>query len=131
MPSIKNLEMAAAVSLYEHISISKSFFGLSQKMVYTPTNSPVRIIINEYAPTEGERLEHLLSLPIVEMEAELKAKGKPASTAIGHYRLECCLSEDLQFCALQLFRFADFKNIPALAPRFFEGNDAEIVANLI
>ena len=103
MPSIKNLEMAAAVSSYEHISISKSFFGLSQKMVYTPTNSPVRIIINEYAPTEGERLEHLLSLPINEIEAELKAKGKPASTAIGHYRLECCLSEDLQFCALRYF----------------------------
>ena len=115
MTSIKNLEMAAAVSLYEHISISKSFFGLSQKMVYTPTNSPIRIIINEYAPTEGERLEHLLSLPINEIEAEIKAKGKPASTAIGHYRLECCLSE----------------NIPAFAPRFFEGNDAEIVAILV
>ena len=131
MPSIKNLEMAVAVSLYEHINISKSFFGLSQKMVYTPTNSPVRIIINDYAPTEGERLEHLLGLPINEIEAELKAKGKPASTAIGHYRLECCLSEDHQFCALQLFRFADFKNSPVFAPRFCEGKDAEIIANLV
>lgn len=123
--------MAVAVSSYEHISINKSLFGLSQKVIYTPTKSLVRIIINDYAPAEGERLEQLLSLPLDKMRSELETKGKPVSTPIGHYHLECCLSEDHQFCALQLFHFVDFKNIPAFEPRFFEGKDAQIVANLV
>ena len=131
MPSIKDLEMAAAVSSYENISIKSGLFGLSKKAVYTPTNSNVKVIINDYAPTEGEHLERLLELPIDKLANELSAKGKPTPAAIGHYRLEFCLSEDHQFCALQLFRFVDFKNNPVFEPRFYEGKDAAIVASLV
>lgn len=131
MSSIKDLEMAAAVSSYEHISIKKSFLGLSQKAVYTPTNSPVKVVISDYAPLEGEHLEHLLDLSLDKLANELRTKGKPSPAAIGHYRLELCISEDHQFCALQLFRFVDFKNSPVFEPRFYEGSDAEIFANLL
>ena len=131
MPSIKDLEMATAVSLHEHISIKSGLFGLSKKAVYMPTNSSVKVIINDYSPAEGERLERLLELPLDKLANELSAKGKPTPAAIGHYRLEFCLSEDHQFCALQLFRFVDFKNCPVFEPRFYEGSDAEIVARLV
>lgn len=123
--------MAAAVSSYEHISIKKSLFGLSQKAVYTPTNSAVKVVILDYSPTEGVRLERLLNLPLDELDGELRTKGKPKPAPIGHYRLECCISEDHQFCALQLFRFLDFKNQPVFEPRFFDGKEAEIVARLV
>ena len=128
MPSIKNLEMAAAVSAYKNVTIKKSLF--STKAVYTPTMSPVKVIIQEYTPTEGERLERLLSLSPDKMAAEIAQKGKPRPAPIGHYRLEVCLSEDRQFCALQLFRFADFKNHAVFEPRFYEGQDAEVFASL-
>lgn len=131
MSSIKDLEMAAAVSSYENISINSGLFGLSKKAIYTPTNSPVKVIINDYAPLEGEHLEHLLALPLDKLADELRTKGKPSPAAIGHYRLELCISEDHQFCALQLFRFVDFKNSPVFEPRFYEGSDAEIFANLL
>ena len=131
MPSIKDLEMAAAVSSYEHISIKSGLFGLSKKAVYTPTNSSVKVIINDYSPAEGERLERLLELPLDKLANELSTKGKPTPAAIGHYRLEFCLSEDHQFCALQLFRFVDFKNNPVFEPRFYEGQDAGIIASLV
>ena len=130
MPSIKNLEMAAAVSAYNHITVKKSMFGLSQKVIYEPTQSPLTAIVNDYTPTEGEKLERLLNLPLDKMVSEFQSKGAPKSAPIGHFRLEVCLSDDHQFCALQLFRFSDFKNAPVFAPRFYEGKDAEAIAKL-
>ena len=129
MPSIKNLEMAAAVSAYKNIEIKKSLF--STKVVYTPTQSAVKVVVQEYAPAEGERLERLLGLSPDKMAAEIAQKGKPTPAAIGHFRLEACLSDDHQFCALQLFRFADFKNNAVFEPRFYEDRDAEAVATLL
>ena len=131
MPSIKDLEMAAAVSAYQHIEIKKSWFGLSQKAVYVPTQSPVKVIVNEYAPADGERLERLLDMPLDKLESELKGKSVPKPVPIGHFRLEACLSDDRQFCALQLLRFVDFKYSPAFEPRFYSGKDAETVAQLL
>ena len=131
MPSFKNLEMAAAVSSYQHITIKKSLFGLSQKAVYEPTQSPLTVIVNEYAPAEGERVERLLNMPLDKMVADVQAKGKPTTTAIGHFRLEVCLSTDRQFCALQLFRFVDFGYSSATEPCFYEGKDAEAVSQLL
>ena len=129
MSSIKNLEMAVALSTYEHIEIKKSLF--STKAIYTPTQSQAKAIILEYTPSEGERVEHLLEMPLDKMAADIQQKGKPAAGANGNFRLELCLSDDHQFCALQLFRFSDFQYKPVFEPRFYEGKDAEAVALLL
>ena len=129
MSSIKNLEMAAALSAYQHIEIKKSLF--STKAIYTPTQSQARAIILEYTPTEGERVARLLDMPLDKMAADIQQKGKPVAGANGNFRLELCLSDDHQFCALQLFRFADFQYKPVFEPRFYEGKDAEAVALLL
>ena len=129
MASIKNLEMAAALSAYKNIIIKKSLF--STKAVYGPTQSSVSPIVQEYTPTSGEYLEHLLSLPLGKMAEEIKLKGKPATAPIGHYHLEICLSDDHQFCALQLFRFTDFSYTPVFEARFYEGKDVENIVKLV
>ncbi|MBQ9187054.1 MAG: hypothetical protein IJ144_04410 [Prevotella sp.] len=128
MPSLKDLEMAAAVSAYKHITIKKSLF--SKKAVYTPTGSPVKVLTLDYSPTEGERLARLLDMPLDKMAADIQQKGAPRPAPIGHFHLEVCLSDDRQFCALQLFRFTDFRNNPVFEPRFYEGSDVETVARL-
>ena len=129
MSSIKHLEMAAALSAYPHIEIKKSLF--STKTIYTPTQSQVKACILEYSPFEGERLERLLDMPLDKMAADIQQKGKPVAGANVNFRLELCLSDDRQFCALQLFRFADFQYKPVFEPRFYEGKDAEAVALLL
>ena len=129
MTSIKNLEMAAALSAYQHIEIKKSLF--STKAIYTPTQSQAKAIILEYTPSEGERVERLLDMPLDKMAAEIQQKGKPVAGANGSFRLELCLSDDRQFCALQLFRFGDFQYKPVFEPRFYEGKDAETIALLL
>ena len=131
MSNIKNLEMAEAISSKSYISINKSFFGLCQKVIYTPTNSRVKTIREEYSAKEGKRLEQLLTLPADKQEAELASKGKPAVTAMGNYQLQACVSDDRQFCAVQLFRFYDFAYHPLDEPRFFEGKEAETIFKLI
>ena len=128
MPSLKDLEMAAAVSANRNIDIKKSLF--SKKVIYTPTQSPVKVMILDYSPVEGDRLARLLEMPLDKMVAEIEQKGAPKSAPIGHYRFEVCLSEDRQFCAIQLFRFVDFKNSPVFEPRFYEGKDVEMIAKL-
>ena len=129
MVSIKNLEMAAALSSYTNITIKKSLF--STKAVYEPTQSTVEPIVLEYTPTSGENLAHLLSLPLDKMAEQIKLKGKPAIAPIGHFHLEVCLSADHQFCALQLFRFMDFSYSPVFETRFYEGKDVETIVKLI
>ena len=129
MSSNKNLEMAAAVSAYQNITIKKSLF--STKAIYTPTSSPVKAKVLEYSPSEGERVEHLLNMPFEKMIADIEQKGKPKTSANGNFRLEVCLSEDQQFCALQLFRFADFSYRAHFEPRFYEGKDVEYIAKLL
>ena len=129
MASIKNLEMAAALSTYKNITIKKSLF--STKAVYEPTQSIVKPIVLEYTPTSGEYLAHLLSLPLDKMAEQIKQKGKPATAPIGHFHLEVCLSDDHQFCALQLFRFMDFSYTPVFEPRFYEGKEVESIVKLV
>jgi hypothetical protein len=129
MSSIKNLEMAAALSSYHHIEIKKSLF--STKAIYTPTQSQAKAIILEYTPTEGERVERLLDMPLDKMAADIQEKGKPVAGANGNFRLELCLSDDRWFCALQLFRFGDFQYKPVFEPRFYEGKDVETIALLL
>ena len=129
MSSIKNLEMAAALSAYQHIEIKKSLF--STKVIYTPTQSQVKPIVLEYTPSEGERMERLLDMPLDKMAADIQEKGKPVAGANGHFRLEFCLSDDHQFCALQLFRFIDFQYKPVFEPRFYEGKDGAYITHLL
>lgn len=130
MSSFKDLEMAAAISAYKNISVKKSLF--SKKAIYTPTQSPVKVTILDYTPQEGERLERLLSMPLDKMVGEIQQKGAPKSAPIGHFRFEVCQSEDGQFCALQLFRFIDFKNSPVCEPRFYEDcKDVEAITKLL
>ena len=129
MSSIKNLEMAAALSTYQNIEIKKSLF--STKAVYTPTQSQAKPVVLEYTPTEGARVARLLDMPLDKMAADIQQKGKPVAGANGNFRLELCLSDDRQFCALQLFRFGDFQYKPVFEPRFYEGKDAEAIALLL
>ncbi|MBR1484400.1 MAG: hypothetical protein IJ612_01750 [Prevotella sp.] len=129
MSSFKNLEMAAAVSMHEHIAIKKTLF--SQKAVYTPTQSVLKVFVQEYPAAEGERLERLLDMAPAKMAADIASKGKPAPSAIGQYRLEVCLSDDGQFCAAQLFRFIDFKYHPANELIICEGDGVAAIAQLV
>lgn len=64
------------------------------------------------------------------MAKKLSQQGKPKPAPIGHFRLEVCASKDHHFCALQLFRYVDFKYVPAFEPRFYLNIEAEAILKL-
>lgn len=129
MSSIKHLDMAAAVSAYHNISIKKSWF--STKVTYTPTGSTVEATVLEYSPSEGQKVECLLGMPLDQMAAEIEQNGKPKTGTNGNFRLDICLSKDHQFCALQLLRFTNLSYHPLFEPRFYEGTDVEHIVKLL
>lgn len=131
MANIKHMEMAPALSQNQHISFKSSFFGLCQKAVYEPTQSALKSDIREYTPTDGERLERLLALPLDKLNKALEEQSAPASVPIGQYCLETCVSADGQFAAVQLFRFSDFSYKPVSDFVAWEGKDAAIVKKLV
>lgn len=131
MTKIKHLEMGQTIANHPHIRIAKSFFGMSESIVYEPTNSRVRLVGAEYDPADGVRLQRLLAMPTEKMSREIAEHGVPEGKTIGNFRLEGAVSSDQQFVALQLFQFVDFRYTPVSEPLCYEGERAKVVANLI
>ncbi|MBO4825714.1 MAG: hypothetical protein J5506_00560 [Prevotella sp.] len=131
MPSFNNLEMAAALSNDNRISIKKGFLGIGTKAVYQPTQSALRVIIKEYNADNGLRIEKLLNTSAEKLAAEVERCRDIQDAQIGNMHLEVCASRDGQFVAAQLFRFVDFKYQAVTSLRTFEGNDAGIMSVLL
>ena len=129
MPSIKNLEMAEALSNDNRVEIKKSLFG--SKAVYSPTQSALELSITEFTPDNGGKMERLMALPLAQLRSELASKGAPASTAVGQYRLETAVSKDHAFAAAQLFRFSGFSYQKVSELLICEGADVDIVERLL
>lgn len=129
MASINHLEMCDTVKALPQINIKKSMFGLSTKIVYTATGSKVNVQQQEYSVDAGTALARILKADTATV-ASLLEKANIQSSSIGNMRLEGCISEDRQFAAVQLLRFADFNYQPYSDVVVYEGKPAEAVARL-
>lgn len=129
MANINQLEMGEFISKHPHITVKKSLFGLSSKVVYEPTQSKVDVLRRDYDQAHGEQLRQLLAKPVVELEKE--GQGSVPQSNIGSVRLEGCLSQDHQFVALQLLTYSDFMYKPMTDVLVYEGKDADVVARIL
>lgn len=131
MTKIKNLEMAEAISNNQDITIIKCFFGICEKATYKPTGTRMTAKVYEFRQDSGERLEKLLTGPVAQIEKEVARGSKVMTTPVGNVRAEICSSNDGEFLAIQLFRFADFRYHPFTPLLTFKGHEAEMVAKVI
>ena len=130
MASIKSLEMGKAVSGHIHVAIKKSFFWLKQTGIYTPTMSPIEVRIYDFNQDLGRRIEKMLNSTEDKLEEAVKDIGRINSVTIGNVQLEVCLSQDHQFAALQLFRYAELMYHPVTQVKFYEGEKAALISTL-
>lgn len=130
MAKFSSLEMAPALTAHQHIQIKNTLFGLSQKAIYTPTGSPLRIVKRDYMPEAASKLERLLDTPDAKL-AEVAASLHLTPTPVGNVRIEACLSRDGEFAAVQLLRFADYLYRPVTEPRFCEGEAAHAIETFL
>lgn len=131
MANYKNLEMAHA--LLSHVSLSEksSLFGLRKHLVYLPTGSPVKVMrVNYHIEAKDPLLRIINSTDGKSLAAAVKA-FHAAKQDIGNLELDVCVSADKQFVALQLMQFMDYANRPVSQPAFYEGEQAQLVAQII
>lgn len=127
---MKCMEMAAALSKDSRIDTRKGFLGLSRKLVYMPTGDTIKCKVGEYAPNMEERLLALLRSEGMQLRNEV-AKGTIPCVAVGHLRLEVAYTEDLEFLAVQLFRFSNFSYEPLTDLRIAEGEEALLMMSVL
>lgn len=121
--------MGAEVMALEDIAVKKSFMGLSTKLIYKPTGSVVKVKENEYTAEDGRNLENILSTEPENVEEAIK-KFPVSAAGIGNVKLEACISDDLQFAAIQLLSFKDFNYRPVCDMKVYTGKAAAAFAKL-
>ena len=130
MSSFKSLAMAKTVASHQEITIQKSFFGLVQKAVYNPTNSPILAYQYDYTTENGIRIKQVLNASAAQFEQAVEQAGQVNKAPVGPFRAEICLSADHRFAAVQLFGYNDFEYFPLLDVIYYEGQAAELIAKL-
>ena len=129
MAKFSTLEMWPALTAHQHIQIKNTLFGLSQKAIYTPTGSQLKLIKRDYMPEMASKLERLLSTPAEKIN-EVASTLHLDTTPVGNVRIEACISRDGEFAAVQMLRFTDYLYRPVTEPQFYEGAAARAMANL-
>jgi len=115
---------------HEHVQVSSSMLGLSEKAIYTPTGSRIHAGKCYCSPEVGNRIEALATCPPDKLLQTVKAIGKVTPQEITGHLVEYCLSDDRRFAAVQVFRYGDFRYSPLADAMFFEGPDAVTVSEL-
>lgn len=129
MAKINHLEMGAEVMALEDIEVKKTFFGMSLKLIYKPTQSIVKIKENEYSAEDGRKLENILNTEPENVEETIQ-KFPVSAIGMGNMKLEACISDDHQFAAIQLLAFKDFDYKPATEMKVYTGKAAAAIAKL-
>lgn len=129
MAKIYHLEMGAEVMALEDIEVKKTFFGMSLKLIYKPTQSIVKIKENEYSAEDGRKLENILNTEPENVEEAIQ-KFPVSAIGMGNIKMEACISDDHQFAAIQLLAFKDFDYKPVTEMKVYIGKAAAAIAKL-
>lgn len=129
MAKINHLEMGAEVMALEDIEVKKTFFGMSLKLIYKPTQSIVKVKENEYSAEDGRKLENILNTEPENVEEAIQ-KFPVSAIGMGNIKLEACISDDHQFAAIQLLAFKDFDYKPVTEMKAYTGKAAAAIAKL-
>ena len=113
-----------SVALQTYITRKSSFFGLINRLVYAPTDSRLNFTCRYYAPILREELKELFALGGQVLEKRLAKMNRFEQAVNGNLLVECCVSADKEFAALQLKHFEQIDYQPISEVRFLQGESA-------
>ena len=123
--------MAQALLSNNNLSVQSSLFGLKKRLIYVPTGSPVKVSRINYHADAIAPLQRIIGSDAKGLAAAVKA-FRAQQQAVGNVELDVCLSQDKNFVALQLLQFGDeYAYHPISSPAFFEGEQAQLVAQIL
>lgn len=119
-----------SVALQTYITRKSSFFGLINRLVYAPTDSRLNFTCRYYAPILREGLKELFALGDQVLEKRLAKMNRFEQAVNGNLLVECCVSADKEFAALQLKHFEQIDYQPISEVRFLQGEPAMQAAKI-
>ena len=119
-----------SVALQSYITRKSSFFGLINRLVYAPTDSRLNFTCRYYAPILREELKELFALGGQVLEKRLAKMNRFEQAVNGNLLVECCVSVDKEFAALQLKHFEQIDYQPISEVRFLQGESAMQAAKI-
>ena len=119
-----------SVALQSYITRTSSFFGLINRLVYAPTDSRLNFTCRYYAPILREELKELFALGGQVLENRLAKMNRFEQAVNGNLLVECCVSADKEFAALQLKHFKQIDYQPISEVRFLQGESAMQAAKI-
>lgn len=119
-----------SVALQSYITRKSSFFGLINRLVYAPTDSRLNFTCRYYAPILREELKELFALGGQVLEKRLAKTNRFEQAVNGNLLVECCVSADKEFAALQLKHFEQIDYQPIGEVRFLQGESAMQAAKI-
>ena len=119
-----------SVALQTYITRKSSFFGLINRLVYAPTDSRLNFTCRYYAPILREELKELFALGGQVLENRLAKMNRFEQAVNGNLLVECCMSADKEFAALQLKHFEQIDYQPISEVRFLQGESAMQAAKI-
>ena len=119
-----------SVALQTYITRKSSFFGLINRLVYAPTDSRLNFTYRYYAPILREELKELFALGDQVLEKRLAKMNRFEQAVNGNLLVECCVSADKEFAALQLKHFEQIDYQPISDVRFLQGESAMQAAKI-
>ena len=112
------------VALQPYITRKSTFFGLFNRLVYAPTDSRLNFTSRYYASILREELKELFALGDQVLEKRLAKTNRFEQAMNGNLLVECCVSADKKFVALQLKHFEQIDYRPISDVRFLQGESA-------
>ena len=119
-----------SVALQTYIIRKSTFFGLITRLVYAPTDSRLNFTYRYYAPILREELKELFALGGQVLENRLAKMNRFEQAVNGNLLVECCVSADKEFAALQLKHFEQIDYQPISEVRFLQGESAMQAAKI-
>ena len=119
-----------SVALQSYITRKSSFFGLINRLVYAPTDSRLNFTCRYYAPILREELKELFALGGQVLEKRLAKMNRFEQAVNGNLLVECCVSADKEFAALQLKHFEQIDYQPISEVLFLQGESAMQAAKI-
>ena len=119
-----------SVALQTYITRRSTFFGLINRLVYAPTDSRLNFTCRYYAPILREELKELFALGGQVLEKRLAKMNRFEQAVNGNLLVECCVSADKEFAALQLKHFEQIDYQPISDVRFLQGESAMQAAKI-
>lgn len=119
-----------SVALQSYITRKSTFFGLINRLVYAPTDSRLNFTCRYYAPILREELKELFALGGQVLENRLAKTNRFEQAVNGNLLVECCVSADKEFAALQLKHFEQIDYQPISEVRFLQGESAMQAAKI-